>query len=93
MRRLTTPTGEHWFPAVDVAGNLGYANTRQALGMHVSANWQSTLREIAQGVCTTDTLSKLAGHRLQRSMKMVNLKGLIQLVNACTKSECQPFKT
>ncbi|MEW2514967.1 Bro-N domain-containing protein [Streptomyces sp. NPDC046870] len=92
VRRLTLPDGEHWFPATDLAGNLGYANTRQALGMHVSANWQSTLREIAQGVCTADTLRKLAGHRLQRSMKMVNLKGLIQLVNACTKPECAPFK-
>ncbi|WP_316756823.1 BRO-N domain-containing protein [Streptomyces herbicida] len=92
VRRLTLPDGEHWFPAADVAGKLGYANTRQALSMHVSANWQRTLREIAQGVCTADTLSKLAAHRLQRSMKLVNLKGLIQLVNGCTKPECEPFK-
>ncbi|MFH8936116.1 Bro-N domain-containing protein [Streptomyces griseosporeus] len=92
VRRLTLPDGEHWFPAVDVAGNLGYANTRQALRMHVAAEWQARLDEIAQGVCTADALSKLAGHRLQKSMKMVNLKGLIQLVNGCTKPECAPFK-
>ncbi|MEU3032084.1 Bro-N domain-containing protein [Streptomyces incarnatus] len=92
LRRLTTPEGEHWFPAADVARNLGYANTRQALGLHVAADCQISLREFAQGVCCTDTLSKLAGHRLQRSMKLVNLRGLIQLVNACTKPECAPFK-
>ncbi|MFI1481698.1 Bro-N domain-containing protein [Streptomyces sp. NPDC020747] len=92
MRRLTTPDGEHWFPATDVAGNLGYANTRQALQMHVAANCQKRLSEFAQGVYTADTLSKLAGHRLQKSMKMVNLKGLVALVNGCTKPECEPFK-
>ncbi|MGW3416819.1 BRO-N domain-containing protein [Streptomyces phaeochromogenes] len=92
MRRLTTPGGEHWFPATDVAGNLGYANTRQALQMHVAANCQRRLSEFAQGVYTADTLSKLAGHRLQKSMKMVNLKGLVALVNGCTKPECAPFK-
>ncbi|WP_405881205.1 hypothetical protein OG762_23025 [Streptomyces sp. NBC_01136] len=31
VRRLTLVEGEHWFPAADVARNLGYANTRQAL--------------------------------------------------------------
>ncbi|GAA3227578.1 BRO family protein [Streptomyces thermocoprophilus] len=92
VRRLTLPNGEHWFPAVDLASRLGYANTRQALHMHVSEDLQSTLREIAQGVCTGDTLSKLADHRLQKSMKMVNLQGLIQMVNGCTKPECEPFK-
>ncbi|MDQ0951168.1 prophage antirepressor-like protein [Streptomyces phaeochromogenes] len=92
MRRLTTPDGEHWFPATDLAGNLGYANTRQALQMHVAANCQKRLSEFAQGVYTADTLSKLAGHRLQKSMKMVNLKGLVALVNGCTKPECAPFK-
>lgn len=25
LRRLTTPDGEHWFPAVDVCKHLGYA--------------------------------------------------------------------
>ncbi len=92
VRRLTLPTGEHWFPAVDVAARLGYSNTRDALRSHVDPSLQMSLGEIAQGVGTADTLRKLAGHRLQRSMKMVNLKGLIQLVNACTKPECGPFK-
>ncbi|MEU6593811.1 Bro-N domain-containing protein [Streptomyces sp. NPDC046881] len=93
VRRLTTPAGEHWFPAVDVAARLGYSNTRDALKSHVDGSLQRSLGEIAQGVGTSDTLRKLAGHRLQRSMKMVNLKGLVQLVNGCTKPECQPFKT
>ncbi|MFF8905932.1 BRO-N domain-containing protein [Streptomyces olivaceoviridis] len=93
VRRLTLPNGEHWFPAADVAARLGYSNTRDALRSHVDPSLQMSLGEIAQGVGTADTLRKLAGHRLQRSMKMVNLKGLVQLVNACTKPECGPFKS
>lgn len=92
VRRLTPAEGEHWFPAADVARNLGYANTRQAVQMHVAANSQMRLDELAGGVCTADTLRKLAGHRLQKSMRMVNLEGLVQLVNGCTKPECEPFK-
>ncbi|GGS59182.1 DNA-binding protein [Streptomyces cinerochromogenes] len=92
VRRLTLPDGEHWFPAADVAARLGYSNTRDALKSHVDRSLQKSLGEISQGVGTADTLRKLAGHRLQRSMKMVNLKGLIQLVNGCTKPECAPFK-
>ncbi|MFF3660021.1 BRO-N domain-containing protein [Streptomyces olivochromogenes] len=92
VRRLTLAEGEHWFPAADVARNLGYANTRQAVQMHVAANSQMRLDELAGGVCTADTLRKLAGHRLQKSMRMVNLEGLVQLVNGCTKPECEPFK-
>ncbi|MEU0675266.1 BRO family protein [Streptomyces sp. NPDC006172] len=92
VRRLTTPEGEHWFVAADVATDLGYANTRQALGWHVAADCTKPLSEIAQGVYGVDTSSKLAAHRLQKSMKMVNLKGLIALVNGCTKPECGPFK-
>ncbi|MFD3927300.1 Bro-N domain-containing protein [Streptomyces sp. NPDC058614] len=92
VRRLTLPDGEHWFPAADVAGSLGYANTRHALRLHVAESLQKRLDQIAQGVAGSDTLRKLTGHRLQKSMKMVNLKGLIQLVNGCTKPECEPFK-
>ncbi|MFF4040642.1 BRO family protein [Streptomyces sp. NPDC001816] len=92
VRRLTLPDGEHWFPAADVAAKLGYSNTRHALRLHVDSSLQRSLGEIAQGVATGDALSKLAAHRLQRSMKMVNLRGLIQLVNGCTKPECAPFK-
>ncbi|QFQ98816.1 Bro-N domain-containing protein [Streptomyces phaeolivaceus] len=93
IRRLTTPDGEHWFVAADVATDLGYANTRQALIWHVAPDCAKRLNEIAQGVYTTDTSRKLADHRLQRSMKMVNLRGLIALVNGCSKPECTPFKT
>ncbi|MFB6848175.1 BRO family protein [Streptomyces sp. NPDC056373] len=92
VRRLTTPDGEYWFPAVDVARNLGYANTRQALQLHVPEDWQKRLSEFARGVCTADTLGRLAAHRLQKSMRMVNLKGLVSLINSCTKPECEPFK-
>lgn len=93
VRRLTLPGGEHWFPAVDVAVHLGYANTRQALLWHVAPDCTKRLGEIAQGVCTPDTLRKLAGRRLQKSMKLVNVRGLIELVNGCTKPGCAPFKT
>ncbi|MDQ0582257.1 BRO-N domain-containing protein [Streptomyces rishiriensis] len=92
LRRLTTPDGEHWFVAADVATELGYVNTRQALLAHVAADCTRSLAEIAQGVCTADASRKLAAHRLQKTMKMVNLKGLIRLVNGCSKPECAPFK-
>ncbi|MFD9391496.1 Bro-N domain-containing protein [Streptomyces sp. NPDC060000] len=92
LRRLTLPDGEHWFVAADAATQLGYANTRQALLAHVAADCTRSLDEIAQGVCTADASRKLAAHRLQKSMKMVNLKGLVRLVNGCTKPACEPFK-
>jgi len=92
VRRVTLPDGWYWFPAADVATNLGYANTRQALLWHVAPDCTRRLSEIAQGVYTVDTLRKLAGHKLQKSMRMVNLRGLISLVNGCTKPECAPFK-
>ncbi|WP_431780530.1 BRO-N domain-containing protein [Streptomyces chumphonensis] len=92
VRRVTLPDGTHWFPAVDVASELGYVNTRQALRWHVPKQCCATLRELAQGVYGTDVLGKLAGHRLQKSMRMVNLQGLVQLVNGCTKPEAMPFK-
>ncbi|WP_319762352.1 BRO-N domain-containing protein [Streptomyces europaeiscabiei] len=93
MRRLTTPDGEHWFVAADVATDLGYANTRQALIWHVAPDCTRRLEEIAQGVYAVDASRKLAAHRLQKSMKMVNLRGLVALVNGCAKPECAPFKT
>lgn len=92
VRRLTLPDGEHWFPAVDVALQLGYANTRQALVWHVAADCQRSLGDLAQGVYGVDASSKIAGHRLKKSMRMVNLRGLVALVNGCTKPECEPFK-
>ncbi|MER6344921.1 BRO-N domain-containing protein [Streptomyces sp. NPDC001595] len=93
LRRLTTPAGEHWFVAADVAGNLGYTNTRQALILHVAAEWQTTLGDLAQGVYGADASRRITGPGLKKSMKVVNLKGLISLVNGCTKPECEPFKT
>ncbi|MEU9435410.1 Bro-N domain-containing protein [Streptomyces sp. NPDC048252] len=93
VRRLTTPGGEHWFPAVDVAAQLGYANTRDALRQSVAQQHTTSLDDLARSVGTADASCNIAGHRLKKSMKMVNLQGLIQLVNGCTKPEAQPFKT
>ncbi|WSQ10539.1 Bro-N domain-containing protein [Streptomyces sp. NBC_01231] len=92
VRRMTTPDGQHWFVAADVATDLGYTNTRQALMWHVAATCQVSLGDLAQSVYGVDASSKIAGHRLKKSMKMVNLPGLIALVNGCTKPECLPFK-
>ncbi|SES28956.1 IclR helix-turn-helix domain-containing protein [Streptomyces sp. yr375] len=93
VRRLTLPDGEHWFPAVDVATELGYANTRDALRHGVAQQHTTSLDDLARSVDTIDASCNIAGHRLKKSMKMVNLRGLIQLVNGCTKPESQPFKT
>ncbi|NEA62763.1 Bro-N domain-containing protein [Streptomyces sp. SID12488] len=92
VRRLTMPDGEHWFPAADVAGELGYANTRDALRHGVAQEHTTSLAELAPTVDRTDGSRKIAGHGLKKHMKMVNLRGLIQLVNGCTKPESQPFK-
>ncbi|WP_406154231.1 BRO family protein [Streptomyces sp. NBC_01023] len=92
VRRLTLPDGAHWFPAVDVARNLGYANTRQALLWHVSPDCRQSLGDLARGVYGSDASRRIAGHGLKRSMKMVTLAGLVQLVNGCTKHECAPFR-
>lgn len=92
LRRLTTPDGEHWFVAADVARELGYVNTRQALIAHVAADSKKTLNDLAQSVFGADASRNIAGHGLKKSMNMVNLKGLIRLVNGCSKPECEPFK-
>ncbi|MET7677056.1 BRO-N domain-containing protein [Streptomyces seoulensis] len=92
VRRLTTPDGEHWFPAVDVATRLGYVNTRQALLHHVPTDGHQSLEDLARSVYGEDTLRRIAGRGLKKSMRMVNLRSLITLVNACTKPECAPFK-
>ncbi|MEW2129297.1 Bro-N domain-containing protein [Streptomyces sp. NPDC005435] len=93
VRRLTAPDGEHWFVAVDVAVSLGYVNTRQALLWHVSVDDHRTLDDLVRSICGADALRSVAGHGLKKSMRMVNLQGLITLVNGCTKPECAPFKT
>ncbi|WP_405561877.1 BRO family protein [Streptomyces sp. NBC_01180] len=92
VRRLTLPDGAHWFPAVDVARNLGYTNTRQALLWHVSPDCRQSLGDLARGVYGADASRRIAGHGLKKSMKMVSLAGLVQLVNGCTKHECAPFR-
>lgn len=92
VRRITLPDGTHWFPAVDVAQHLGYANTRQALNFHVADDYCKPLREIARGVYGVDALRIPAGQGLQKSMKLVNTQGLVQLANGSTKPEARPFK-
>ncbi|MFF8485309.1 BRO-N domain-containing protein [Streptomyces antibioticus] len=93
VRRLTMPDGEHWFPAVDVATDLGYANTRDALRHGVAQQHTTSLGDLARTVDGTDGSCNIAGHGLKKHMKLVNLQGLIQLVNGCTKPESRPFKT
>jgi prophage antirepressor-like protein len=92
VRRLTLADGTHWFPAVDVAADLGYANTRDALRHGVAQQHTTSLGELARTVDQIDGSCKFAGHGLKKHMKLVNLRGLVQLVNGCTKPESQPFK-
>jgi prophage antirepressor-like protein len=92
VRRLTMTDGTHWFPAVDVATDLGYANTRDALAKHVAQDHTTSLGDLAATVAQSDASRRITGHGLKKSMKMVNLQGLVQLVSACTKPEAEPFK-
>ncbi|MGW2048751.1 BRO-N domain-containing protein [Streptomyces sp. NPDC001858] len=93
VRRLTTPDGEHWFPAMDVAKHLGYANTRDAVQSAVSQQHTTTFGDIARCVGVSDARRNIAGHGFRTTMRLVNLQGLIELVNSCMKPESQPFKT
>ncbi|WP_328318409.1 BRO family protein [Streptomyces sp. NBC_00388] len=92
VRRFTLPDGTHWFAAVDVARNLGYANTRTALLLHVSADCRQRLGDLARRVHGADASRRIAGHGLRKSMKVVTLAGLVQLVNGCTEQESAPFR-
>ncbi|MFF4350570.1 Bro-N domain-containing protein [Streptomyces sp. NPDC001530] len=92
VRRLTLPDGTHWFPAMDVAKNLGYANTRDAVQSAVSQRHATTFGDIARSVGQSDAARNIAGQGLRSTMKMVNLQGLIQLVNGCTKPDAEPFR-
>ncbi|MGW3337199.1 BRO-N domain-containing protein [Streptomyces sp. NPDC001009] len=88
LRRLTTPDGEHWFPAVDVCKRLGYAHTGSTLrNIADPANFSP-----AESVLLRHGLSIPAGREWRRDMNLVNLHGLVQLVNGSTKPEAQPFK-
>ncbi|MFB7600091.1 Bro-N domain-containing protein [Streptomyces sp. NPDC056160] len=88
IRRLTMPDGTHWFPAVDVCKRLGHSNSRQALSDHVPDGH----REILETVTGTYGLSVPAGREWRRDLNLIDLQGLILLVNACTKAACAPFR-
>jgi prophage antirepressor-like protein len=88
IRRLTMPDGKHWFPAVDVCGQLGYTNSRKAINDHVPKSHQDFLETVTGGY----GLSVPAGREWRRDMQVIDLRGLIHLVNGCTKLSCRPFK-
>ncbi|MEU8877461.1 BRO family protein [Streptomyces javensis] len=88
VRRLTLPNGEHWFPAADVCRELGYTTTRKALLDHVPEE----RRESLETVTGSHSLSIPAGREWRRDLQLVDLEGLILLVNGCTKPACLPFK-
>ncbi|MFF0435148.1 Bro-N domain-containing protein [Streptomyces sp. NPDC004327] len=85
LRRLTLPDGTHWFPAVDAARRLGYASARQALRAHVAPALHTTVGELPG-----DGDDDHSG--LKPSTRVVCLEGLVQLVNASTRSDAAPFK-
>ncbi|WP_319646454.1 BRO-N domain-containing protein [Streptomyces stelliscabiei] len=89
VRRLTLPDGTYWFPAVDICRNLGFAHVGSALrNMADTANSGS-----AETVLSQHSLSVPAGREWRRDMNLVNLHGLIRLVNSSTKPAAEPFKT
>ncbi|MFJ9657522.1 Bro-N domain-containing protein [Streptomyces griseoflavus] len=88
VRRLTMPNGSHWFPAVDVCKSLGYTTPRKALVDHVPENHRDNL----ETVTGSHGLSIPAGRSWRRDLQLIDLQGLIMLVNACTKPACAPFK-
>lgn len=87
VRRLTV-YGGHWFPAVDVCKELGHTNSRKALADHVPEGH----RENLETVTGSYGLSVPAGRGWRRDLQMIDLQGLILLVNGCTKPACAPFK-
>lgn len=88
VRRLTMPDGSHWFPAVDVCKRLGHSNSRKALTDHVPEAHREMLETVTGGY----GLSVPAGREWRRDLQLIDLQGLILLVNACTKPACAPFK-
>ncbi|WUI52115.1 Bro-N domain-containing protein [Streptomyces sp. NBC_00414] len=88
VRRLTLPDGSHWFPAVDVCRELGYVHTGSALRNVADKGSFGS----AETVLGRHSLSVPAGREWRRDMNLVNLEGLIRLVNGCTKPQSQPFK-
>lgn len=88
VRRLTMPNGSHWFPAVDVCKSLGYTTPHKALLDHVPEDHRDNLETVTGSHC----LSIPAGRNWRRDLQLIDLQGLILLVNACTKPACAPFK-
>ncbi|GAB2832344.1 BRO family protein [Streptomyces chlorus] len=88
VRRLTMPDGTHWFPAVDVCKRLGYTTPRKALLDHVPEEHRDNLETVTGSHC----LGIPAGRSWRRDLQLIDLQGLILLVNACTKPACAPFK-
>ncbi|MEV5873755.1 Bro-N domain-containing protein [Streptomyces sp. NPDC052101] len=88
VRRLTMPDGSHWFPAVDVCKELGYTTPRKALTDHVPEDHRESLETVTGSHC----LSIPAGREWRRDLQLIDLQGLILLVQACTKPSCAPFK-
>ncbi|MFE4547999.1 Bro-N domain-containing protein [Streptomyces sp. NPDC056785] len=88
IRRLTMPDGNHWFPSVDVCKKLGYTTPRKALLDHVPDQHRDNL----ETVTGSHGLSVPAGRTWRRDLQLIDLQGLILLVNACTKPACAPFK-
>lgn len=65
VRRLTMPDGTHWFPAVDVCKNLGYAHVGSTLrNIADAANFDSV-----ESVLQKHTLGIPAGREWRRDMK------------------------
>ncbi|MFI1355100.1 Bro-N domain-containing protein [Streptomyces sp. NPDC020898] len=83
------PDGTHWFPAVDVCKELGYTTPRKALLDHVPEEHREFLETVTGSHC----LSVPAGRGWRRDMNLIDLQGLIRLVNGCTKPGSQPFKS
>ncbi|MFE0688100.1 Bro-N domain-containing protein [Streptomyces xiamenensis] len=88
VRRLTTPEGEHWFPAADVIRELGYTNTTKTLNDHVPPDSRTFLGTLTRGYGS----SVPAGHGLKKNMLIVNLPGLLMLVAGSGKPAARPFK-
>lgn len=82
------PDGKHWFPAVDVCKQLGYSNPSKPLADHVPAAHRDTLESVSRAY----GLVIPPGRRWRRDLQLIDLQGLIFLVNACTKPTAAPFK-
>ncbi|SED98077.1 BRO family, N-terminal domain [Streptomyces sp. 3213] len=67
---------------------LAYSIASKALTDHVPDGHRETLETVTNGY----GLSVPAGREWRRDMNLINLQGLLFLVNACTKPSAAPFK-